>query len=266
MTTILEAIINRKKEEINRRKATVPLPVLEKRVLENRPVLNLSGALMGDNVRLIAEIKKASPSKGLLRKDFQPPQLASDFAQSGAAAISILTDKHFLGEIEHLKMVSDAVAPFGTPVLRKDFILDPYQVFEARANGADAILLIVSALEQSQLEQLLKTAASLWIQCLVEIHNEEELVRALDSGAEIIGINNRDLKTFRTDITVTTELAPRIPQGKIVVSESGISSRDDLVTLAKFGVHAVLIGEALMTASDPGSRLKEILGYSTGGN
>jgi indole-3-glycerol phosphate synthase len=260
MDSILEQIISKKQIEIESRKINTPLSLLEKQILVGRRTLNLSGALMGDEVRLIAEVKKASPSKGLLRSDFHPAKIALSYAESGAAAISVLTDQHFQGEIEHLRVVSDMVAPIGTPILRKDFIIDPYQVFEARANGADAILLIVAALEQSDLKILLEIAGTLWLQCLVEIHNQEELIRALEAGAEIIGINNRNLKTFQTDITVTTRLAPQIPEGKIVVSESGISSHEDLVELAQFGVHAVLVGEALMIAEDPGSRVKEILG------
>ena len=260
MDSILDKIINKKKIEIKSRKADIPLSSLEEQIRSSKTILNLSGALMADEIRLIAEIKKASPSKGLLRADFDPSQIALSYAESGAAAISVLTDQHFKGEIAHLNSVSNTVESFGIPVLRKDFIIDPYQVFEARANGADAILLIVAALEQTKLQELLEVAGNLWLQCLVEIHNEGELSRALEAGAEIIGINNRDLKTFQTNLSVTARLAPRIPKGKIVVSESGISSRDDLLRLAQFGVHAVLVGEALITAEDPGSRVKDLLG------
>jgi indole-3-glycerol phosphate synthase len=260
MDSILDQIINKKKIELERRKVDIPLSSLEEQIQGSKTILNLSGALMADEIRLIAEIKKASPSKGLLRSEFHPAQIALSYAESGAAAISVLTDQHFQGEISHLKAVSESVVPFGTPVLRKDFIIDPYQVFEARANGADAILLIVAALEQPNLRALLELAGNLWLQCLVEIHDEGELNRALEAGAEIIGINNRDLKSFQTDLSVTRLLAPKIPRGKIVVSESGISSHEDLVNLSQYGVHAVLVGEALMTAENPGNRVKDLLG------
>ena len=258
MATILDSIVAVKQDEVARRKVETPQAELERRIAATLPVpLNLSGALWGDDVRLIAEVKKASPSKGLLRADFDPEALAQSYEANGAAAVSVLTDHHFQGTVEHLSAVKRTV---GIPVLRKDFVTDPYQVYEARAYGADALLLIVAVLDPSQLRELLREAAGLWLQCLVEVHNRAEMEEALDAGAEVIGVNNRDLHTFHTDVRVTEELAHLVPRGRILVSESGISARGDLVRLGRMGVHAVLVGEALVTAEDPGARVRELLG------
>ena len=257
MATILDSIVAVKQEEIARRKAETPQAELERRIASLPAPLNLSGALWGDEVRLIAEVKKASPSKGLLRADFDPEALARSYEANGAAAVSVLTDRHFQGTVEHLSAVKSAV---GIPVLRKDFVTDPYQVYEARAYGADALLLIVAVLDGPRLRELLREAAGLWLQCLVEVHNRAEMEEALDAGAEVIGVNNRDLHTFHTDVRVTEELAHLVPPGKILVSESGISARDDLRRLGRMGVHAVLVGEALVTSQDPGARVRELLG------
>ena len=260
MATILDSIVAVKREEVAHRKAETPQAELERRIASRPVPLNLSGALWGDDVRLIAEVKKASPSKGLLRADFDPQALARTYEANGAAAVSVLTDRHFQGTVEHLSAVKSAV---GIPVLRKDFVTDPYQVYEARAYGADALLLIVAVLDPAQLRALLAEAAGLWLQCLVEVHNRAEMEEALDAGAEVIGVNNRDLHTFHTDIQVTEELAPLVPRGKFLVSESGISARDDLRRLRRMGVHAVLVGEALVTAQDPGAKVRELLGQAT---
>ena len=258
MATILDSIVAVKQDEVARRKVETPQAELERRIAATLPVpLNLSGALWGDDVRLIAEVKKASPSKGLLRADFDPEALAQSYEANGAAAVSVLTDRHFQGTVEHLSAVKQTV---NIPVLRKDFVTDPYQVYEARAYGADALLLIVAVLDPSQLRDLLREAAGLWLQCLVEVHNRAEMEEALDAGAEVIGVNNRDLHTFHTDVRVTEELAHLVPRGRILVSESGISARGDLVRLGRMGVHAVLVGEALVTAEDPGARVRELLG------
>ena len=257
MATILDSIVAVKREEVARRKAETPQAELERRIASLPVPLNLSGALWGDDVRLIAEVKKASPSKGLLRADFDPEALARSYEANSAAAVSVLTDRHFQGAVEHLSAVKSAV---GIPVLRKDFVTDPYQVYEARAYGADALLLIVAVLDPSQLRALLREAAGLWLQCLVEVHNRAEMEEALDAGAEVIGVNNRDLHTFHTDVRVTEELASLVPRGKILVSESGISARGDLLRLGRMGVHAVLVGEALVTAQDPGAKVRELLG------
>ena len=166
---------------------------------------------------------------------------------------------HFQGSLEHMSAVKEAIRPLGAPVLRKDFIFDPYQVYEARAYGADALLLIVAILTPECLRELLETSQSLWVQALVEVHSEEELEIALTAGAEIIGINNRDLRTFNTDISVTEHLASLVPRGKIVVSESGIHSHDDMLRLRRGGAHAMLVGEAIVTAPDPGAKVRELL-------
>lgn len=260
MATILDKIVAAKQEEIARHKAQVPLAALEQRIVMQSLPLNFSGALWGDGVRLIAEVKKASPSRGLLRADFDPVALARTYAENGAAAISVLTDAHFQGCGQHLEAVKQATLDRGVPILRKDFIIDPYQVYEARAWGADAILLIVAILTTERLRELLDVARAMWMQALVEVHNEEELKVALDAGAEVIGINNRDLHTFHTDLEVTRRLAPRVPRGKIVVSESGIGSREDVLGLRRYGVRAVLVGESLVTARDVGAKVRELVG------
>ncbi|MBI4233449.1 MAG: indole-3-glycerol phosphate synthase TrpC [Chloroflexi bacterium] len=259
MASILDRIVAAKREEVARSKAQVPLAVLKGRVAAMPSPLNFSGALMGDAVRLIAEVKKASPSRGLLRPNFDPVELALAYAGGGAAAISVLTDSHFQGTGEHLIAVAAAVRPLNVPVLRKDFHLDPYQLYEARAWGADAALLIAAILPQTLLMELLALARTLWLQCLVEVHNEEELERALRAGAEVIGINNRDLRTFHTDLGVTERLAPRVPRGVIAVSESGILTREDVLRVRKAGAHAILVGEALVTAADPSTKVQELL-------
>ena len=233
---------------------------LEKRIETQAPTLNLAGALFGDSVRIIAEVKKASPSKGLLREDFNPTSLAETYADRGAAAISVLTNAdHFQGSIEHLRDVHSVANPRKIPVLRKEFIFDPYQVYEARAYGADAILLIVAMLKPDELRALMALSQQFWMQCLVEVHDEEELKVALDAGAEIVGINNRDLRTFITDLEVTERLASKVPFGKVIVSESGINNRQHLRRIKAAGAHAALIGEALVTAPDVGAKLGELV-------
>ena len=258
MATILDDIVAAKRGELEVQRAEEPLEALERRIAEQPRPLNLSGALLGDQVRLIGEVKKASPSRGLLCPDFDPVRLATTYAENGAAAISVLTDPRFQGTLEHMEAVKQAVAAHGTPVLRKDFIFDPYQVHEARAHGADALLLIVAVLDLDQLTELLALSRQFWMQCLVEVHTQSELETALAAGAEIIGINNRDLRTFTTNLSVTRELAPSIPRGKVVVSESGIDSREDILGLRELGVHAVLVGEALVTAVDVGAKVREL--------
>ncbi len=256
--SILDKILEDKRQEVERLKKEMPLSQLEERIAQQAAPLNLSGALMGDELSLIAEVKKASPSKGILNADLDPVQTAVTYADNGAALVSVLTEsKHFLGSIDYLAAIKKALQSKGVPVLRKDFIFDLYQVHEARAYGADAILLIVAALEPERLRELLAVAQSLWVQCLVEVHDEAELQTALDAEAEVIGINNRDLRTFYTTLEVTERLAPLIPQGKIIVSESGIETRDDMQRLRKLGVNAVLIGETLVKAKDVGAKVRE---------
>jgi indole-3-glycerol phosphate synthase len=259
---ILKKIVANKRREVEQLKLDHPLQELRQRIeSEGHPSpLNLAGALMGDDVRVIAEVKKASPSKGLLRQDFDPATLAKTYAENGAAAVSVLTDADFFqGSISHIEEVRRGLGEHRLPILRKEFIVDPYQVYEARAYGADAILLIVSVLTPAELGDLMSLAGDLWLQCLVEVHDEDEVRIALDAGAEIVGINNRNLHTFVTDLSVTERLAPLVPPGMIVVSESGIDSRDDVIRVGRAGAHAVLVGEALVTAADPGERLRGLL-------
>ncbi len=259
--TILDKILAAKRVEVDRHKRETPLAKLEAQARAAPFPLNLSGALWGDRVRLVAEVKKASPSKGLLAEHYDPVAMATAYADNGAAAISVLTEvDHFQGSLDHLRAVKEAVGPQGVPVLRKDFLYDPYQLFEARACGADAVLLIVAMLSPDQLKEMLAAAQSIWLQALVEVHSEEEMHTALNSGAEIIGINHRDLKTFTMDMGLAARLAPMVPQGRIIVAESGINTAEDVVPLKRAGVHAVLVGEALMTAPDPAAKVRELAG------
>ena len=260
MPNILDEIVAAKRVELAESKTQVSLADLETAAAGQPRPLNLSGALLGGGVRLIAEVKKASPSRGLLMPNFDHLKLADTYASNGAAAISCLTDPRFQGELGHLRQIKEAGASRRAPVMRKDFIFDPYQVVETRAAGADAMLLIVAILEPTQLKELLAAAQSHWMQCLVEVHDEAELETAVDAGAEIIGINNRDLRIFTTDLGVTERLAPLVPRGKQIVSESGISTRDHLQQMNRFRVNAVLVGEALVTAPDIGEKIRELTG------
>ena len=228
MPSILDEIVAAKRVELAEAKRAAPLADVQRLALEQPRSLSLSGALTGGGIRLIAEVKKASPSRGLLSPDFDPVRLAGTYIANGAAAVSCLTDPRFQGELAHLSAIKQSGASATAPVLRKDFIFDPYQVYEARAAGADGILLIVAILEPSQLRELLEIAQSLGMECLVEVHDEGELETAVDAGPGIIGINNRDLHSFTTDLAVTRRLAPMVPKGRVLVSESGIFTRDDL--------------------------------------
>jgi len=208
-------------------------------------------------VNLIAEVKKASPSKGLIRRDFDPVQIARTYADNGADALSVLTeDKYFLGKPGYLTVISENV---GLPLLTKDFFVDTGQVYEAYTLGASAILLIVAVLDDQKLKELKGVADQLDLDCLVEVHNDEELKRALDLGAEIVGINNRDLRSFVVDLKVSESLIPRIPSGKIIVAESGLSSNREIRMLQEMGVNAVLIGETFMRADDIAAKMKEVM-------
>jgi len=235
----------------------MPLSFLEERIAHREAPLDFALALDGNHTRLIAEVKRSSPSRGVLCPDFNPVELAKSYAQGGAAAISVLTEaNYFEGNIDYLAAIREEVR---LPLLRKDFIFDPYQVYESSAYGADALLLIVAILSQEQLEELLWLSHSLGLRCLVEVHSQDEVERALLSQAEIIGINNRDLNTFTVDINTTYRLLPLIPRQRIVVSESGIRSRSDVVKLKEWGVNAVLVGEALVTASDVQTKVRELI-------
>ena len=259
--TILDEILAAKRAELARHKRETPLGELEARARRAPFPLNLSGALWGDRVRLIAEVKKASPSKGVLAEHYDPAALAVRYAENGAAAISVLTEvDHFQGSLDHLQAVKQAVGSMAVPVLRKDFLFDPYQIVEARAYGADAALLIVAALDPEQLRELLSVAQRYWLQALVEVHSEEELEVALNAGAEIVGVNHRDLKTFAVDTSLSLRLRPLIPPSRLVVAESGLSSAADVLPLKRVGVNGILVGEALMTSPDPAAKVRELAG------
>ena len=260
MAGILNEIVDAKRREVRRLVAEVPISCLEERIEAQGPPLNLAGALWGSSVRIFAEVKKASPTGGLLMPDFDAASLAACYSANGAAAISVLTNSdHFQGSLEDMEAVGAVGRPRGIPVLRKDFIFDPYQVYEARAHGADAILLIIAILPPESVRTLRELAEKFWMQCLVEVHDESELAVALDAGAEIVGINNRDLRTFKTDLGVTERLAPLVPDGKVIVSESGISSVDHVKRVGEAGAHAALVGEALISAADIGAKLRELV-------
>ena len=256
---ILDQIVKDNLEELEARKHSLPLAELKRVVQEQPPPLDFTSALCGDQLRLIAEVKKASPSRGIIRPDFDPVEIARIYDSNGVSAISVLTEsKYFQGSLNHLKDIRNALGDKRPPLLRKDFITDPYQIYESRAYGADSLLLIVAILSPRKLEELLGLSHELDMSCLVEVHNEIELEITLRSKAKIIGINNRDLKTFTVDITITERLRPLIPKDKIVVSESGIKNRRDTEKLRQWGVDAVLIGESLMSASDITAKIKEL--------
>jgi indole-3-glycerol phosphate synthase len=255
---ILDRIVSYNLEELEHKKRRLPLAELQRMALQQSPALNMASSLRGDGIRLIAEVKKASPSRGIIRSDFNPVEIVEVYANNGAAAISILTEaRHFQGSLDHLKNIRDAL--IDKPLLRKDFIVDPYQVYESRAYGADSLLLIVALLRLETLKELLRLSHELNMTCLVEVHNEAEVEIALKSEARIIGINNRDLNTFDVDMATTERLRPLIPRDRIVVSESGIKSRADVEKLRRSGIDAVLIGEYLMSAPDIGARMRELL-------
>jgi indole-3-glycerol phosphate synthase len=257
---ILQEIVEAKRKELESQKQNLPLDRLADRVTQQPRPLNFSGALLGSSLRVIAEIKKRSPAKGDLASNVDVSKLASIYCCNGAAAISVLTNSdHFGGSIDDLRIVAEIAHQERIPVLRKEFIFDPYQVFEARANGADAILLIASMLTLKEMQNLKEVADGLWMQAIFEVHDEQELKKVLDCNAEIIGINNRNLHTFVTDIAVTERLAPSIPKGKIIVSESGISGVEDMSRIAATGANCVLVGETLVTADDPGLMLRRLV-------
>lgn len=257
---ILDNIVADVLLELEKRKHELPLEEIRRKALAQSPPLDFASALRGKSIKLIAEVKKASPSRGVIRHDFDPVEIARVYATNGASAISVLTEnKYFQGSLNYLKAIDNALGNSRPPLLRKDFIVDPYQVFEARSCGADAILLIAAILDKEKLAGLLKLSHGLGMKCLVEVHNEAEVDVALRAGAQIIGINNRDLKSFSTDINVTKRLRPLIPADNIVVSESGIKGRDDVERLQSWGVNAVLVGEFLMSAPDIAARMRELL-------
>ena len=265
MTTILDKIVAGKKREIEEARRAVAEQDLE-RLLNNAPAACDFRAALDHpgSVRCIAEVKKASPSAGILRSDFQPVAIAQTYERHGAACISVLTDKPFFqGDLSHLSAIRKAVA---LPLLRKDFVLDRYQLLEARLAGADAVLLIAEILDQATLPRLVKQAAELGLQTLVELYDKENLHRVIDSGSRLIGINNRNLRNFVTRLEHTLELAAQVPADYCLVSESGIRTRQDVVRLQEAGVRAVLVGETLMRAPDIGAKLDELRGVNLAGN
>ncbi len=257
---ILDQIVADNLRELEARKRNLPLEELKRVALTQPPPLDFASALCGDCIRLIAEVKRASPSKGVIRPDFNPVEIARTYASNGASTISVLTEnRYFQGSLDHLKDISNALGSKRLPLLRKDFIHDSYQVYESRAYGADSLLLIVAILTPGKLGELLQLSHELGMDCLVEVHNEAELEIALGSGARVIGINNRDLSTFTVDLATTERLRPLIPRDRIVVSESGIKDRSDMEKLGRWRVDAVLIGECLMLAPDIAAKMKELL-------
>ncbi|OPX90479.1 MAG: Indole-3-glycerol phosphate synthase [Pelotomaculum sp. PtaB.Bin104] len=259
---ILERIIARKFQDLAVQKREMPLRKLEALIPELEPPRKFEMALrLPGEIAIIAETKKASPSKGIIRQEYNPEDLARAYELDGAAAVSVLTEERFfLGHPEHLSRVKKVTK---LPVLRKDFIIDPYQIFESRALGADAILLIAAALTPGQLIEFQSLAAGLGLACLVEVHTEAELTAVLMTDAQIIGINNRDLRTFQTDLNTTFKLLKLINDAGItIVSESGIKSVQDIERLLEHGVQAALVGEALVSSADPGASLIKLLGRS----
>jgi indole-3-glycerol phosphate synthase len=259
MSSILDRIVAYKRQETATARGRVPDEQLDRRAAEVPPTHDFRAALeRGPGVRIIAEVKKASPSTGLLRADFDPVAIARIYERNGAACISVLTDEpSFQGHLNDLTVVRAAVS---CPLLRKDFILDRYQLLEARVAGADAVLLIAEVLDEAALPRLLREAAELGLQALVELYDRANLPRVLDSGARLIGVNNRDLRTFQTRLEHTLDLIEALPSGVCLVSESGIRTRADIDRLGSAGVRAVLIGETFMRAPDIGAKLRELNG------
>ena len=260
MSDILDKILARKAEEVAAAKRERPLERLRDAARAAPPPRDFAGALRAKissgQAAVIAEIKKASPSKGLLRADFDPAAIARSYAAHGAACLSVLTDRDFFqGAAAHLAAARNAC---NLPVLRKDFVLDAYQVYEARALGADCILLIVAALDPARMQELESVARDLGMAVLAEVHDAAELDAALALATPLVGINNRDLRTFETRLATTLDLLPRIPAGRIVVTESGIRERADADRMRAKGVHAFLVGEAFMRAANPGAELERM--------
>ncbi len=259
--TILDRILAVKRDEVARARNERSFADVDKSARAAGPLRPFADALRrpaGAPVRVLAEIKRASPSAGAIRVDADPAEIGFEYANAGAAAISVLTDRQFFdGDLSFLARVRERVS---IPLLRKDFIVDGYQIAEARAAGADAVLLIVAALDEHELHELLATAASYGLDVLVEVHDEREADIALAAGAMLIGVNHRDLKTFTIDMTLTSLIAPRLPPGTVLVGESGIRTTADLRELGNAGAHAVLVGEHLMRAMSPGAALRELLG------
>lgn len=258
--SILNEIITYKKEELVYTKSNVPLSELQSRIGDAGPTKSFRSAIQrnkGEALKLIAELKKASPSKGLIRSDFNPSKITSIYDKNQVAAISVLTEqRYFQGSLDYLNQARKRTEK---PLLRKDFIVDEYQIYEARANNADALLLIVASLEKSQLSDLYGLAKELSLDCLVEVHNWKELDAALYCGADIIGINNRNLKTMDISLNITMSLLKDIPDDRIVVSESGIGTQSDVELIEATRTDAILVGTTIMKADDIGSKINELM-------
>jgi len=259
VSTILDQIVATKREELRRAKQRTPQAELRRQAAAAPAPRDFLGALArGGPIRLIAEVKKASPSRGVLRADFDPLAIARAYLKHGASCISVLTDEpYFQGSLEHLRRIREAVE---LPLLRKDFLVDPYQVLEARAAGADALLLIAECLDDAALRELHDAALELGMTPLVELYETENLPRVVDLGAKLIGINNRNLRSFEVDLEHTLRLRPQIPGDRVVVGESGIRTRQDARRLEAAGVQAMLVGEGLVARADIGAAVDELLG------
>lgn len=260
----LDEIIKYKKKELNETKRKVPIIELKKRLDDLPPAKGFKEVFLSPApdhkpiTRIIAEIKKASPSKGIIRNDFDPVKIARIYEKEGATAISVLTETHyFKGSTDHLQLIRQAVK---IPLLQKDFIFDEYQIYEARVWGADAVLLISAILNTTALQRLIHLSRDLGLDCLLEVHNPKDLKKVLATEGEIIGINNRDLHSFEVDINNTLKLIPMIPKGMVVISESGINTREEIIRLQGAGVNGFLIGEALIREQDIGMKLRNLLG------
>jgi indole-3-glycerol phosphate synthase len=257
MAEFLATITEHVRGALAQRARERPLAMLRDRPLFQRETRGFARQLSGATRRIISEIKRASPSKGMIRQDFDPLAIARDYEANGASAISVLTEERiFQGSLGYLEEIHKAVS---LPLLRKDFIIDPYQLVEAKSFGADAILLIAAMLEPAVMRDLRDQAVALSLDVLIEVHNEAELDHALAAGPQLLGVNNRDLKTFQVNIETTERLAPRIPAGTLVVCESGIDNPEQMRRIEKLGIHLFLVGESLMRAPEPGKKLRELL-------
>jgi len=257
MNSILQNIIKEKKERIEAIKKTVPIEELKAKAASAPKRISFKKALESkNNINIIAEIKKATPALGVIAKDFDPAIISKEYEKGGAAAISVLTEeKYFLGDLSHISIVRESTK---LPILNKDFILDPYQIYQGFLAGADAVLLIAVILDHGTLKEFLKLSKSLGMDSLVEIHTEEELKKALGSGADIIGINNRNLDTFEIDLETSKKLYPKVPAGKITIAESGIKTSKDIKELNEIGINSFLIGNSLMISRNIVETLKSL--------